>query len=254
MRRGILTCIVLSLTAATSYAASINGQGTWETTLQGRLPLSPGGTDYQAYYDTDLNITWLADANRTKTSGYDASGQIIWSAAQTWIGTLNTASYLGVGNWRLPTVTDTGTSGCDYAFSGTDCGANVDLSTGEMAHMFYSTLGNSSGDNTSGIQQPCATAAPNFCLRNTGPFSNLQPYNYWSGTDYAPDTSYAWRFLFVNGRQIIYLKAGGLAGSAFYAWAVRPGDISAVPIPASAWLLGTGLAGLVGRRMRRSAA
>ncbi len=75
---------------------------------------------------------------------------MMWSEAQAWIGTLNTASYLGTNDWRLPTVTDTGTPGCNFAYTGTDCGYNVDLSTGEMAHMFYSTLGNTSHYNTSG--------------------------------------------------------------------------------------------------------
>ncbi|MDP2325623.1 MAG: hypothetical protein Q8N51_16575 [Gammaproteobacteria bacterium] len=37
---------------------------------------------------------------------------------------------------------DTGTPGCDFAYTGTDCGYNVDLVAGEMARMFYSTLGN----------------------------------------------------------------------------------------------------------------
>ncbi len=134
-----------------------------------------------------------------KTSGYDADGLMTWSAAQTWIGTLNTASYLGVSDWRLPTVTDTGTSGCNFAYTGTDCGYNVDLSTGEMARMFYSTLGNTGYYNTSGVATGCAAISPNYCLTNKGPFSNLQPDRYWSGTEYAPDTSNAWYFDFNTG-------------------------------------------------------
>ena len=64
---------------------------------------------------------------------------------------MNTANYLGTNDWRLPTVTDTGGSGCsDYGYTGTDCGWNVDLSTGEMAHMYYSTLGNMPSRNTGG--------------------------------------------------------------------------------------------------------
>ena len=198
-----------------------------------------------AYFDTVLNITWLADANRAKTSGYDADGAMNWSAAQTWIGTLNTASYLGVSDWRLPTVTDTGTSGCNFAVTGTDCGYNVSLSTGEMAHMYYSTLGNTAGYNTSGVSQPCRTAGPNYCLTNTGPFSNLQPDAYWSGTEDASDTTFVWDFDFVDGRQ------GGLnRTSVIYAWAVRPGDIALVPVPGAVWLFGGALTllGVVRRR------
>ena len=46
-----------------------------EASLEGRLPATPGGTDYQAYYDTDLNITWAADAHLSQTSGFDADGR-----------------------------------------------------------------------------------------------------------------------------------------------------------------------------------
>lgn len=204
----------------------------------------------QAYYDTVLDITWLADANYAQTSGYDADGLMIWDAAQTWIGTLNTASYLGASNWRLPTVTDTGTSGCDFAYTGTDCGYNVDLSTGEMARMFYSTLGNTAGFDTSGVATggPCLIG-PNYCLTNTGPFSNLQPDYYWSGTEYAPAAGNAWDFYFGEGHQDGNDKSNG-----FYAWAVRPGDIALVPAPPAVWLLGTGVVGLLGRSLRRRSA
>ncbi len=37
----------------------------------------------------------------------------------------------------------------------------------------------------------------------------------------------------------------------FYAWAVRPGDASAVPIPATVWLFGSGLIGLIGWARRK---
>ncbi|MGC2049525.1 MAG: DUF1566 domain-containing protein, partial [Gallionella sp.] len=87
----------------------------------------------QVVNDTDLNITWLADANYAKTSGYDFDGLMSWAGAQSWITSLNTANYLGFNDWRLPTVTDTGTPGCNFAYSGTDCGYNVDTATGEMA-------------------------------------------------------------------------------------------------------------------------
>jgi hypothetical protein len=168
-----------------------------------------------------------------------------WTAAQTWIGTLNTANYLGVNDWRLPTVTDTGTSGCNYAYTGTDCGYNVDLSSGEMAHLFYSTLGNTGYFNTSGAATGCA-GAPNYCLTNTGPFLNLQPNYYWSGTEYAPSTSRAWDFYFDAGGQYHVSKT-----SEFYAWAVRPGDIAPVPVPGAAWLLGGALT-LLGAVRRRA--
>ncbi len=74
-----------------------------------------------------------------------------------------------------------------------DCGLNVDLATGEMARP--------------------------YCLTNDDPFSNLQPLIYWSGTEYAPNTSNAWSFLFNVGSQNYGTKTNAL-----YAWAVRPGS------------------------------
>jgi hypothetical protein len=44
--------------------------------------------DDQIYYGTTPNITWLADANYSQTSGYDADGKMTWDQFQTWGGTL----------------------------------------------------------------------------------------------------------------------------------------------------------------------
>jgi hypothetical protein len=204
----------------------------------------------QAYYDDVLDITWIANANLADTTtfgvlGINANGSMTWAKANEWIAAMNTAAYLGTSDWRLPTVTDTGTSGCDFAYTGTDCGYNVDLSTGEMAHMYYSTLGNTGLYNTSGVATGCSATSP-YCLTNTGPFSNLQPYLYWSGTEYAPNTSNAWLFDFRYGLQHYHFKS-----LALYAWAVRPGDIAAVPVPGAVWLFGGALT-LLGAVRRRA--
>jgi len=51
-----------------------------------------------------------------------------------------------------------------------------------------------------------------------------------------------------------FQSASGKAGNEYAAWAVRGGDVGMVPAPATVWLLGTGLAGLGGRRwLRRKA-
>ena len=155
----------------------------------------------------------------------------------------------GTNDWRLPNIIDTGTSGCNFAYTGTDCGYNVNLATSEMAHMFYSTLGNTGYYNTSGTATGCSATTPPYCLTNDGPFSNLQPNsNYWSGATYAPNTSLAWNFYFGDGSQFRNGKTSELI-----AWAVRPGDIAAVPAPGAMWLLGTGVAALMLRRRAMTA-
>jgi hypothetical protein len=210
----------------------------------------------QAYYDTELDVTWLADANLAETNGFGVTGiglngSMTWARANDWIAAMNTAAYLGESDWRLPFVTDTGAAGCDLAYTGTDCGWNVQTSSGatvysEMAHLFYVTLGNTGYYDTGGDPTGCA-GFPDYCLANTGPFSNLEASYYWTGTEYAPDTSNAWHFHFGASSQYFDPKSNDL-----YAWAVRPGDIAAVPVPAAAWLFGGALA-LLGAARRRSA-
>jgi len=54
-------------------------------------------------YDTDYNITWLADANYAMTSNYDPDGLMSWGQAMTWADQLE---YGGYDDWRLPTALD----------------------------------------------------------------------------------------------------------------------------------------------------
>ncbi len=42
-----------------------------------------GGT-MNLIYDTDLDITWLGDANFAQTSGVDAAGKMNWRTATGW--------------------------------------------------------------------------------------------------------------------------------------------------------------------------
>jgi hypothetical protein len=73
----------------------------------------------QAYYDDVLSITWLADANLADTNdfgvaGINANGTMSWNTAQSWIGAMSAANYLGTKTWRLPTVDGQRcASGCD---------------------------------------------------------------------------------------------------------------------------------------------
>ena len=62
---------------------------------------------------------------------------------------------------------------------------------------------------------------------NLSLFRKVQPSAYWSGTDYAPVPENAFGFRANNGGQDVTLKT-----DAWYAVAVRPGDVAAaVPEP-----------------------
>ena len=193
----------------------MSGQGTWESTLQGR-DLDGNTTTFEAYYDTVLDITWLADANYAQTSSFDADGWMPWADAGDWVRSLNIG---GITGWRLPTVVDTGSPGCDFAYSGTDCGFNVDTATGELAHMFYVTLGNKAYYDDTGNP-----AQPGSGLSNTGPFSNVKSFSYWTDTVFATNAGFSWHFDFILGHQ------GGVnQTSDQYVWPVYPGDVLVRP-------------------------
>ena len=95
------TMIVVAALTGGAQAATILGQGTWETTLQPRDLNGAGVAD--AFYDTILDITWLRDAN--------LNGQQSWADATSWASALTIG---GVSGWRLPAMVDTGAPGCDF--------------------------------------------------------------------------------------------------------------------------------------------
>jgi hypothetical protein len=206
-------------------------------------------------YDSTLNITWLKDANYSQTSGYDNDGRMNWDAANVWAAGL---SYGGYSDWRLPTTTDLGFRGCNFAYGGTDCGYNVATNSSELAHLFFIDLGNLSRFDAAGNGRS-GSAGVDWGVVNTGPFDKLMSGPYWSGTaDHDGDSDgifNAWGFNTVDGSQF----SGGQSNEAF-AWAVRPGNVATttttttttVPEPASGLLVGLALAGLAALRRRRS--
>ncbi|MDP6673369.1 MAG: DUF1566 domain-containing protein [Gammaproteobacteria bacterium] len=178
-------------------------------------------------YDDVLDITWTQDAN---INGYNTwDNQVAWAAGLSIVDTRPGAGGVTYSDWRLPTTLQPDAS-CD---SQLDPGGSFPLQgygtgcTGsEMGHLF----------NVDGISSS-----------SMGLFTNVRSGNYWSGTEYAPNTVYAWDFIFGNGFQDVVSKL-----PKGYAWAVRAGDVAAVPLPAAVWLFGTALMGLLGmRRVRR---
>ena len=193
-----------------------------------------------AYYDTETDLTWLADANYAMTSGYSTYGDMNWSDANTWATGLEVS---GITGWRLPGTVDVGNDGATYSniYQGVDFGYNI-TSHSELSNMFYNVLGNTAYYDTNGNGPQT-----NFGLVNTGPFSNIQSGQYWSSTELAGYEEFsAWYFFMHAGNQYHDTKSYN-----FFAWAVHDGDVSAVPVPAAVWLFASGLIGLIGFAKRK---
>ena len=175
----------------------------------------------QAYYDNDLNVTWLANANLAAGSIYDdggstTDGRMTWASATAWIASLNTANYLGISSWQLPEAN----ASCTGYF----------CSSADMYHLFASE----------GIND----AAPS-------PLSNVGGGTYWSDDAFS-SAGFAHVFNLDNvfgGQQSQFAK-----NTSTFAWvlAMAPGD-ALIPVPAAVWLFG-GTLGALGMMRRRAKA
>ena len=175
-------------------------------------------------YDSDLDITWLTDANYAFTSGYVGNitatygdGRMSWQQAYDWAQQLE---FLGFNDWRLPRALPV--NGISYNGNlsydrSTDTGYNITSPNNELAYMFHANLGNISYYDTVGN-----APQSNYGLQNRGEFQNYYEYYYWTNNVH-PDfgDTYSWGFSNIVGGQRIYYQPGE-----HYAWAVRDGDVT----------------------------
>ncbi|GEM_PF-6806513 len=228
LRRGVVHSVLAAAALCLPAAgwAGVPGLGSWETTLQPRDLDRDGVVD--AYYDTDLHLTWLADLKAGAGTPYDApfgsssgtDGLMSWGNAMAWAASLTLG---GVSGWRLPY---TNVVGGDIDWPPEDLGVVGDLNVVELQHMYYLTLG-LTGSNG----------------QNDGPFLNFGfSMDAWTGTNSQAE---------YGAKQ--YLSTDGLGGpGANNAWAVHDGDVAAIPEPQSWALLLCGVAALGLKRWSRS--
>jgi len=217
--------------------------------LLGRLETTPGSGVYQAYYDTVLDITLLANANLGDTvdfgvAGVGSNGGMLWPVANSYVAAMNAYNsgngYLGFNTWRLPSMDRNGDHAvvrCNPVYSESGCSDN------ELGYLFWQ-------DGITNSSQ--------------SPFSNIQGQQYWSGTTVYiyvniatgwvisnPEQAWVFNFYATDGANYTLPKAGAVGG---FVWPVLSGDVAAVPAPGTAGLLVTGVLGLLARsKLRRKA-
>lgn len=227
LRSLFAAAVALSLMAGTPGTASadpIPGQGTWETELKPRDVNHDGIVD--AWYDTALDVTWLAQVSPI--------GVVGWDQTLSWLAHLNLGGYTG---WRLPVMAPANGTGwnLEFSFDGdTDSGYN-NRGT-EFGHLFYVTLGN---------KAPCAPgsdATIRYCrdpwpadtgqTHNTGPFRDLASegrFSFWMATHDG-----GWAAADLSGLQIACSLCDNTTSLGAGFFALRDGDllVAAVPEPA----------------------
>lgn len=194
-----LATAALFATTGIAQAAAVPGQGSWEASLQARYFSTDHSQGPQAYFDSDLNITWLANTLYPLTD--PRSSGMRWSTAESIASTLNVA---GTTGWRLPS-------------------ANAN----EFAHLYTVTLGNDAAQISAGQ-----------LTLNTGPFKNVLPVNnYWmhESTPKVDGMQGAWQFDFTTGSQ--HLGLTDRESAAWYVHSGDVFSASAVPEPSSMALM-----------------
>lgn len=178
-------------------------------------------------YNDVLNVTWLADANYAKTTGYDSDGRMNWGDAMHWAETLSYYdSVRGVTytDWRLP-ITD------QFVSSGGGICVGVNCPGSEMEQLMY----------TEGSLTFSDSILASSILNSY--FINMEVDAYWLGVPYTLRENTAWKFETTAGSG----QGGSGVGNEFLAWAVRSGDVAShnnVPEPQTIALVCVALAGM----------
>jgi hypothetical protein len=204
-------------------------EGVYQSTSYNNIVTAIINASNGVIHDTPNVYDKVANSgNYTLTAAdFGSGGSVTWWAGQAYVHYLDTVNYGGSSLWALPTTPDTNSS---YGYNQT---------SSQIAQLYTTELGfgilGIFGNNLSGGQ------------KNIGPFSNVQANTYWSGTENnASDPRYAWDFNNSDGYQYSNSKF-----YQFYAWAVSPGQVSAVPIPGAVWLFGSAITGLIGFNRRK---
>jgi hypothetical protein len=178
-----------------------------------------GSREYNLIYEEDQGLIWL-DYSHSRDSWFN---QVAWAAGLNAPGMLTCKLDAGVGlswegDWRLPKTVDGGRT---HGYDGTTT-AGFNITTSELGHLFYVSLGNKGYYDTKGNQGTGWYPDSDWGLKNMGPFTNLEAFLYWSGTEYSLLKTHAWAFSTAFGEQSNNAFKGSYP---FMGIAVRPGKV-----------------------------
>jgi len=199
-------------------------------------------------YDDVSNVTWISD-------GYAFTNNIASTTANP-----NADPYTGLllGKVVTPSLGASHTIAAnDFLYENTSLFRWVGSwwAATAWADSFSYQYG---GQTISGWRLPTSTEAQNLITQlRTGsgakpPFVWVPPF-YWTSTLTSETSAYVARPLF--GTVDNFTLMNGAVPRYSNVWAVVPGNVAAVPVPAAVWLFGSALAamGIVGRRREKQA-
>lgn len=212
--RKIIPILIMILFAALGFSGIAGA----ELTVVGTADYNGG--EYNLVYDSDQELVWLDYTNR----GNRWPQQVAWAAGLNEPGVITCKMNSGKsvswkGDWRLPKTLDAARR---YGYDGTTT-AGFNITTSEMGYLYYRSLGNKGYYDKKGTPGTGWFPDSEWGLKNTGPFKNLKPDMYWSGSEYAIFPQHAWSFNFAFGDQ------GNIAFKSSYPYcgiAVRPGKVT----------------------------
>lgn len=210
--------VVYSSISNVTWTGDANLLGTLESSLGYEVLINAIIAASPIIYDTAN--AWDTPANSgyhtISSSDFLSAGRVSWFGAKAFVTYLNSIKYADSNQWSLPSA-------------GNDPQRAYNQTSSPLGELFYNELG---GKATKVIP-------------NTSYFDNVQNSAYWTGTEFASDPRAAWNFYTHDGIQEYGNKLPHL-----YAWAITPGNLTAVPLPGAVWLFGTGLVGLLVLRRR----
>jgi hypothetical protein len=154
---------------------------------------APASNEYGMIYEDDQGLVWIDYSSGSK----EWPDLVSWAKALNEEGALTYKFNDGVsvawdGDWRLPNTVDRARKN-GYDGSTT---AGFNITSSEMGHLFYVSLGNVGYYNKNGEVEPGFAG-----LKNKGPFQNLKESIYFSGTVYSIYPNHPWHFNFYYGGQ-----------------------------------------------------